>query len=111
MKIALFKVLKPLRTNALRGIFVSDDAKGMNEGMYETFKYVVNEDFESRFREVKSRTLLFWGKDDTATPLWSAQKISSLIPHSRLYPLSGDHFFFLRHAGYIADTVEKECSV
>jgi len=109
IKIALFKVLKPLGLKKIRQIFVSDDAKGMNHEMYETFKNVVNEQFEENFTKVEGKALLFWGKSDTATPLWSAQKIDALIKDSRLYPLDGDHFFFLNHSQFIAETITSSC--
>lgn len=93
-KIALFKMLKPFKLDRLHQLFVSDDAKGMSRGMYETFKNVVNEDFEHYFTHVKGKALLFWGKSDTATPLWSGEKIAGMIDGSQLYPLEGDHYFF-----------------
>lgn len=104
-KIALFRLLKPLGLSSLRQLFVSDDAKGMSEAMYETFKNVVNEEFESNFSKVDSKTLLFWGESDTATPLWSGEKIADMIRDSRLYRLEGDHFFFLKHSRFIAEKI------
>lgn len=109
MKITLFKMLKPLGLQKLRNLFVSDDAKGMSQQMYETFKNVVNEDFEANFAASKSKALLFWGKDDTATPLWTAQKIAKIIKESTLYPLDGDHYFFLKHPAFIAQTITEQC--
>ncbi len=108
-KIALFKFLRPLGLAKLRDIFVSDDAKGMSREMYETFKNVVNEAFEHNFLNVKGKALLFWGKSDTATPLWTAEKIVEIIPESTLYPLEGDHYFFLSHAAFIAQTISDQC--
>ncbi|MDD5359430.1 MAG: alpha/beta hydrolase [Sulfurovaceae bacterium] len=105
IKIALFKILKPFKLDRLHQLFVSDDAKGMNHEMYETFKNVVNEDFEPNFSHIKGKTLLFWGKSDTATPLWTAEKINSIIKKSKLYPLDGDHYFFLKHSKFISDTI------
>lgn len=108
-KIALFKFLKPLKLDRLHQLFVSDDAKGMSQNMYETFKNVVNEEFEHNFSKNESKkALCFWGKEDTATPLWSGEKISSLLQNSQFYPLEGDHFFFLRHTEFIAQTISKE---
>jgi pimeloyl-ACP methyl ester carboxylesterase len=75
--------------------------------MYETFKSVVDEDFESEFSQSQSRALLFWGKEDTATPLYTGEKIASLIPDSQFYPLDGDHFFFLQHADFIEEKILK----
>lgn len=108
-KIALFKLLKPLGFSKLRSFFVSDDAKGMNEAMYETFKYVVNEEFEDNFKSVTSKTILFWGKDDSATPLWTAKKITQMITDSKLYSYDGDHYFFLKYSSEIAKEIEQKC--
>ncbi len=108
VKIATFKLLKPLGFKKIRELFVAPDAQGMSHEMYETFKNVVNEDFESEFAKSKSRALCFWGIDDTATPLYTGEKIAKLIKNSTFYPLLGDHFFFLKHAKFVADEVEKE---
>ncbi|KIM05494.1 MAG: 2-hydroxy-6-oxohepta-2,4-dienoate hydrolase [Sulfurovum sp. AS07-7] len=108
-KIALFKFFKTFGVNQmLRKLFVSDDAKDMPQNMYETFKNVVDEDFEASFSASKSIALLFWGKQDTATPLWTAEKIDKLIEKSTLYPLDGDHYFFLKHADFIANEIETK---
>jgi len=109
-KIAMFKLLKPLGFAKLRSLFASKDVKGMSHEMYETFKNVVNEDFESQFSNFKNTALLFWGKEDTATPLWTAKKIHSIMSNSILYPLSGDHYFFLKHAPFIAKTITEICT-
>ncbi len=108
IKIALSKIFKNLGLSKINKIFVANDAKEMNEGMYETFKYVVNEDFEDNFKNYQGKALLFWGKDDTATPLWTGEKINNLISNSKLYPLDGDHFFFVKHSKFIAQTIENE---
>jgi len=109
LQIALVKLLKPFGMKKIRSLFVADDAKQMSHEMYETFKNVVNENFENNFTKVSSKALLFWGKEDTATPLWTAQKINTMIPDSKLYPLEGDHFFFLKHTKFIEDKILQEC--
>ena len=108
IKIATFKFLKPLGMKRIRELFVAPDAQGMSHEMYETFKNVVDEDFETEFSKSKSRALCFWGEEDTATPLYTGEKIAGLIENSEFYPLEGDHFFFLKHANFIAKEVEKE---
>lgn len=108
MKIAIVKLLKPLGFPKIRQLFVAPDAKGMSHEMYETFKNVVNEDFEPSFAQYDGRALLFWGKADTATPLYTGEKISQIIKNSQLHPLDGDHYFFLNHAKFIADTIIHE---
>jgi pimeloyl-ACP methyl ester carboxylesterase len=107
-KIAIFKALKPFGISALRKFFVADDAKTMNHAMYETFKNVVDEDFEHNFSNYQGKALLFWGKEDSATPLWTGEKIALLIKNSKLYPLNGDHFFFVNNSAFITKTIEDE---
>ena len=109
VKIATFKLLKPLGMKKIRELFVAPDAQGMSHEMYETFKNVVDEDFEASFAKSKSRALCFWGKEDTATPLYTGEKIAGLIENSAFYPLEGDHFFFLQHKDFIAQTITSQC--
>lgn len=109
IKIATFKLLKPLGMKKIRELFVAPDAQGMSHEMYETFKNVVDEDFEASFAKSKSKALCFWGKEDTATPLYTGEKIAGLIENSKFYPLDGDHFFFLKHAAFIAETITEQC--
>jgi pimeloyl-ACP methyl ester carboxylesterase len=109
-KIALYKLFKPLGVAKLRRLFVSSDAREMNEGMYQTFKNVVDEDFSEHFLSFAGRGLCFWGMQDTATPLWTGAQINKLLGESKFVPMEGDHFFFLHHAETIADKIELECS-
>ena len=109
VKIATFKLLKPLGFAKIRQLFVAPDAQGMSHEMYETFKNVVDEDFEDAFYASKSKALCFWGEEDTATPLYTGEKIAGLIADSQFYPLDGDHFFFLKHAHFIAETITQQC--
>ncbi len=108
LKIAIVKLLKPFKIQSLIKLFVSKDAKDMNLAMYETFKNVVDEYFEDNFKKYSGKALLFWGKEDSATPLWSGEKISKLIQNSKFYPLDGDHFFFVNNSNFIAQTIEQE---
>ena len=109
VKIATFKLLKPLGFKKLRDIFRSADVEGMSHEMYETFKNVVDEDFEAQFAKSGAKALCFWGKEDTATPLYTGEKIAGLIDDSLFYPLDGDHYFFLQHADFIAQTITQQC--
>jgi len=109
LKIATVKFLKPLGMTLIRDLFKSKDVEGMSHEMYETFKNVVDEDFEVSFSKSKSKALCFWGKEDTATPLYTGEKIAGLIEDSVFYPLDGDHFFFLKHSNIIAKTITEHC--
>ncbi|WP_345991345.1 alpha/beta hydrolase [Sulfurimonas sp. HSL-1716] len=105
-KIALFKMLKVFGFSKIRKYFVAEDAKSLSSHMYETFKNVVNEDFSVQFRESKSKALLCWGENDTATPLSSGQKIDALMKDSKLVVYPGDHYFFTQNAKSISALIE-----
>ncbi len=107
LKIAATKVFNFLGLSKFRSMFVASDAKELSQPMYETFKNVVNEDFSHEFSCYKGIALLCWGKDDTATPLSSAQKIDSLIKNSRLEVYDGDHYFFMKHAQDVSKNIEE----
>ena len=105
-KIALFKTLKIFGFSKLRSLFVADDAKQLSEYMYQTFKNVVNEDFSDEFSKYDGKAILFWGKEDTATPLSSGEKIHELINDSKLEVYEGDHYFFMKNAQDISSKIE-----
>jgi len=107
-KIALFKLLKLFGLSKFRSFFVADDAKKLSEHMYQTFKNVVDEDFSDEFSKYEGKALLFWGKEDSATPLSSARKIKELIKDSELYEYEGDHYFFMQNAKDISQKIEKK---
>ena len=106
-KIALFKLLKGLGLDHLRTYFVADDAKALNEVMYETFKRVVDEDFAPIFKGFTHRALICWGADDRATPLSSGEKIASLIANSEFSVYEGDHYFFMQQSQAIASQIQR----
>jgi pimeloyl-ACP methyl ester carboxylesterase len=105
-KIALFKALKIFGFAKLRSLFAAEDAKSLSEPMYQTFKNVVNEDFSYEFSDYSGKALLCWGKEDTATPLSSAEKIHALIKDSTLKVYEGDHYFFMKHAEDVSKEIE-----
>jgi pimeloyl-ACP methyl ester carboxylesterase len=106
-KIAIFKLLKFTGLTSLRRFFISPDAQGMSEAMYQTFKNVVNEDFSDRFKAFKNKALLCFGTTDTATPLWSGGVIQGLISDSRLVTFEGDHYFLFKEGQMIADEIAQ----
>lgn len=107
MKIRFFKIFKNIVPKSMYKYFISEDVKGMNQTMYEILKKVVNEDFSQHFSQVNANTFLFWGEKDTATPLWTGQKIHSLIKNSIFKSYDGDHFFFVKYAHNIANEIKS----
>lgn len=98
-KFGLGKVTKLLR---------SGDVNMMPENMYETFKNVVDEEFDEEFKKYQGQALLFWGETDTATTLSSGKIIDSLIENSKFKSYNDDHYFFLRHSNDIEKEILKD---
>ncbi len=92
-------------------MFVADDAKGMSQSMYETFKSVVDEDFEKIFSNYRGRALIFWGKDDTANPPFTGEKIASLIQIVSSICLMETTYFFINHKDFIAGELMGELNM
>jgi len=105
-KIALFKMIKFTGITKLRSMFVAEDGKKLTEIMYQTFKNVLNEDLTQSYKEYSGKALLCWGKDDTATPLWTAEKMVEMMGDARLVVYEGDHFFFVQQADAVAKEIE-----
>ncbi|QKF64660.1 alpha/beta hydrolase family protein [Campylobacter corcagiensis] len=106
-KIKLFKILKFFGFGTFYKLFATKDVCGMSRVMYETLKNVVDEDFRDKFANTKSKTLIFWGKNDQAVSVKSAELINRLIKNSEIFLLDGDHFFFLLHSKFIAQKIEE----
>ncbi len=107
VKIMLFKLLKIFGLSKFRSLFVAEDAKELNEHMYQTFKNVVDEDFSKEFSLYNGKALICFAKEDTATPLSSGERISQLIKDSTLEVFNGDHFFFMKEAESISSKVQE----
>lgn len=78
----------------LKRKFGSSDYNSAPRVLQETLVASVNEDLSSYLKNMKE-TLLIWGKNDTATPLWMAKKMELEIENSGLVLLNGGHFSFL----------------
>jgi len=107
LKISLNSIFKKLGLGYFRRFFIADDAKNLPQHMYETFKTVVNEDFSPDFKNYRGKTLLFWGKEDSATPLRAAKMIEEQIADSKLFLYDGDHYFFMKRANEITKEIEN----
>lgn len=107
-KIFLAKSMRWLGIGALGKRLRSQDANGLNEAMYEVFKKVVDEDFSPIFSQCTSRAWIFWGIQDSATPLSSGEKISTLIKNNHFFAFKGDHFFFLHQGKEIENHILGE---
>lgn len=76
--------------------FGSTDYKEASGIMRKVFVKVVNQDLKPLLKEIKVPTLLIWGENDTATPLYMGKIMEKEIPDSGLVVLEdAGHFSYL----------------
>ena len=110
LKVYTFKTLKHLapiflgkeRAAALiekrRAKAGSSDYSNASPKMRAILSKCVNEDLCHLMPRIKASTLLFWGENDTATPLSDAKRMEKLIPDAGLVTVAGaGHFSFLEN--------------
>ena len=74
----------------------SPDYRALTPSMRQTFNKVISQDLEPVLPKIQAPTLLLWGENDTATPLWMGQVMEKKIPDAGLVVLKGgDHFAYL----------------
>jgi hypothetical protein len=101
----LAKIFNRFGLNKVTKLLRSTDVNMMSENMYETFKNVVNEDFEASFASHTGNTMIFWGETDTATTIASGKIVNTIIKGSTFKSYDDDHFFFLRHSRDIEEEI------
>ncbi len=101
VKVCCFKAAKKVLTlpglrnrtegalNRLRGVFGSADYNSAPEVMRKTLVGLVNRDIRDILPRVAAPTLLIWGENDDATPLYMAKTIESMIPDCGLCVIPG----------------------
>lgn len=76
----------------------SSDYNNASPMMRAILSKVVNEDLCHLMPRIEASTLLFWGENDTATPLSDAKRMEKLIPDAGLVTVAGaGHFAFLEN--------------
>ncbi len=74
----------------------SADYNNASERMKAVLSKVVSQDLRCYLPEIKASVLLFWGENDTATPLRDARMMEKMIPDAGLVTVKGgSHFSFL----------------
>ncbi len=83
---------------SLRKRFGSADYNALDEEMRRTFVKVIGLDLRPWLPRVKVPTLLYWGEQDTETPLWMGREMERTIPDAGLVTVPGTHYAYLEHA-------------
>jgi pimeloyl-ACP methyl ester carboxylesterase len=78
------------------------------EDLQETFKKVVTDDVRADAARLTLPTLLIYGEDDEATPLWFGQTLHELIPGSTLEVLpDAGHFVHLDRPAEVTKAIQE----
>jgi len=76
--------------------FGSPDYRVLSPLMRQTFNKVIALDLTDRLEKIQSSTLLYWGAQDTETPLWMGEMMQEKIPDAGLVVEEGcGHFAYL----------------
>lgn len=95
-KTHLFGDLPEKGREALVQRFGSADYRALSPEMRKTFNKVIAQDLTGELARIKAPTLLYWGEEDTETPLWMARVMEEKIPDAGLVVEPGTgHFAFL----------------
>lgn len=99
--------------NRLFGIDARQKSAGSAEyqsfagDMRGTFIKVINQDLAPYLPRIQSPTLLVWGSEDTATPLWMGEKMEKMIPDAGLVIFEGHgHFAYLEESGRFCNVID-----
>ena len=86
----------------------SADYNSSSPKMRAVLSKVVNEDLCHLMPKISAPTLLFWGENDTATPLADAKRMEKLIPDAGLVTVAGaGHYSFLENTPLFLRVVES----
>ena len=95
-KTRLFGNLPEKGREALVQRFGSADYKALSPEMRKTFVKIISQDLTDELPHIKAPTLLYWGEDDTETPLWMGRMMEEKIPDAGLVVEKGaGHFAYL----------------
>lgn len=97
-KTRLFGDLPEKGREALVQKFGSADYKALTPEMRKTFVKIISQDLTDELPRIKAPTLLYWGAEDTETPLWMGKMMEEKIPDAGLVVQEGaGHFAYLEH--------------
>lgn len=86
----------------------SQDYRSASPRMRAILSKTVNQDLSPLLGQIKAPVLLFWGENDTATPMYMARKMEKKIPDAGLVTVKGgSHFSFLDAPGLFSSVLNS----
>ena len=105
-RVKAYRRVKKLFPKFAERHFGSEEYRTLSPLMKESYKLIVNEDLQGCAKNIKNKTLLLYGRDDTVTPASEEGKVfNNLIVGSRLEIMDGGHFCFSEHPDEFNQTV------
>lgn len=94
--------------NRLRAHFGSADYNAAPEVLRKTLVHLINRDIRELFPAIAASTLLIWGENDTATPLYMAQYMEKAIPDCGLCVIkNAGHWCFAENPAAVYPIIES----
>ena len=105
-RVKAYRRVKKLFPKFAEKHFGSEEYRTLSPLMKESYKLIVNEDLKDCAANIKNKTLLIYGRNDTVTPANEEGEIfNNLIVGSRLCVLNGGHFCFSEHPDEFNKTI------
>lgn len=101
------QVLLGKRDKAVLEKFGSTDFKNSGGIMKQIMVKVINQNVEFECKQIKTKTLIVWGKQDKDTPLYMAKKLNKLIKNSSLKIFQGGHFSHIDNFLMFNNSIQK----
>lgn len=101
LKTKIFKIIKKLNKKLAKKIeknFSSSDYKDLSPIMKKTFNNIIKVNLKSKYKKIKTETLIIWGEKDEDTPLKDAYLLKKVIKDSALIIYKNKH-----HYSYLED--------
>lgn len=96
IKVYTYKIMKKYKKEVTMG---SEDFKQASKVMRGVLVHSVEEDLRPLLKDIHCETLLVWGEEDQATPLWMGEVMEKELKHATLIVLDGeDHFAYFHQA-------------
>lgn len=111
------KIIRPIKSLiperikkiVLRKIFKAHDWAAAPEALKKTLSIVLKEeDLRDYLPQIKNRTLILWGKNDTYTPISSGKIFAQKLPNAKLIVFeTGKHGIHYTHKTEIVSEIQK----
>ena len=102
LTLPLLKTRSKILLEKARKHYGSDDYAAAPPFLRQTLVNLVNEDLTPLLPRVNAQTLLIWGENGKATPMWMGRKMEEKIPNAGLCEIkNAGHFSFADAAGQV----------